>query len=171
MSNKLNRDQILTNILQTLIDGWGRAAVIEALDRTASPKTGARSDLARPETVRSEPKAVQLVENLELPAPRKELLIQVARDFDAERAFPRMSDARAFLMSHHQNARDIKSRAQAFRKMIPILQKMSEKGLAKVIARSHHSGPAALDSISDAIRGAGEDLRGKNTADTSAQAE
>ena len=98
---------------------------------------------------------------------RKPLMLQLAAAFDAGTAFPRMSDVRAFLSSHHQNVKELRSREQAFRKMLPLLERMSEKGLAKVISRSEHSGPAELNSISDAIKNAGESLRGVPEGDDS----
>lgn len=162
MSVKLNRDAILREMLTTLVKGWGRKAVYDALNEI----------LGAPDTINnrpaanyshSEPRAVKLIEELPLSGDRKALLLQLARNFDGGTAFPKMSDVRAFLASHHQNSKDLKSRDQAFRKMVPLLAKMSEKGLMRVISRSQHSGPAELGSISDAIKGAGENLRGPNS--------
>jgi hypothetical protein len=104
--------------------------------------------------------AVTLVNGLKVPSERRALLQALAVRYDEGSAFPTLGDARAFLLSHHRGAKDIKSRSQAFKLMLPLLAQMSEKGLEKVISRSHHSGPADLDAISKAIRGAGEDMRG-----------
>ncbi len=166
MSTKLNRDAILREILRTLIDGWGRNAVYDALNEIAGAnKTEASPGRHVAEAAKIEPKAVQLVEDLPIAGDRKHLMLQLARAFDAGSAFPRISDVRAFLASHHQMAKELRSRDQAFRAMIPLLQRMSEKGLLKVMSRSHHSGPAELGSISDAIRDAGQNLRGSTTDD------
>jgi hypothetical protein len=161
MSSKLNREAILREMLATLVRGWGRTAIYDALDEIADvngthEKTG--SQTAR--TIRSEPKAVDLIEELQIVDERKQLLLQLARAFDARTAFPSTSDLRAFFASHHQNVKEIRSRTHAFRKMIPLLQRMSEKGLLRVISRAQYSGPADLGSISDAIKDAGQNLRG-----------
>lgn len=159
MAAKLNRDQILRGILQTLVDGWGQDAVKSALETIDTIATQNRKIAAADGTVSKATAAAQ-VEELPLPPERRLLLKTLAVRYDDGAAFPKLSDARAFLISHQRDAKEIKSRSQAFKRMLPILQQMSEKGLEKVISRSHHSGPAELDPISKAIRGAGEDMRG-----------
>jgi len=110
--------------------------------------------------VKSESLAVQMVADLPMPAQKKNLLLHLAERFDEGSAFPKVADVRSFLMSHHHDSKELKGRSQAFKRMLPVLSNMSEKGLEKVISRSYHSGPAELEAISDAIRGAGEHLRG-----------
>jgi len=160
MTTKLSRDSILREMLNTLVKGWGPKAVYEALDEVVGSSVAKSSSHQSSRVADSEPNAVQLVENLPIFGERKVLLIQFARDFDTGAAFPKIADIRAFLASHHRTSKDLRSRDQAFRRMIPLLAEMSEKGLMKVISRSQHSGPAELEAISDAIKGAGENLRG-----------
>ena len=169
---KLNRDEILRDILKTLVDGWGKGAVLAALEALDTAPTngdfnrgeGAAEDIARA--------AEKLVAEIELPSEHRQLMVDLARRFDDGGAFPKLGDVRSFLLSHQQNATGLKSRIQGFKRMLPILSRMSPKGLELLIARSHHSGPADLGEISDAIRGAGKDLRGtplavrKKTVDT-----
>jgi hypothetical protein len=100
---------------------------------------------------------------------KKKLLLQLAERYDEGSAFPKIADVRAFLMSHHHDAKGLNGRSQAFRRMLPVLSGMSEKGLEKVISRSHYSGPAELEPISNAIRGAGEDLRGAHRIEQQSQ--
>lgn len=158
---KLNRDEILRGLLQTLVDGYGYRTVEEALQQLAVPSDAQkqkRSNLPHGESPRG---AETLVAELDLPPDRKLLIAELAKRFDQGSSFPRMSDIRSFLLSHQQNANDLKGRVPAFKRMLIVLSAMSPKGLEKLISRSHHSGPADLGAISDAIRGAGEDLRGK----------
>lgn len=158
---KLKRDEILREILKTLVDGWGKGTVLaalEALDKAlpegnANRGEGAAEDIARG--------AEALVAEVELPSEHRQLMMDLARRFDDGGAFPKLGDVRSFLLSHQQNAIGLKSRVQGFKRMLPILSRMSPKGIEHLIARSHHSGPADLGEISDAIRGAGENLRGK----------
>lgn len=166
MSRKLKREEILREILVTLINGWGRKAVYDALDELVGPtKTKGVADKRSVDATHTEPKAVQLVENLQISEGRKILMLQLAEAYDAGSAFPRMSDVKAFLVSHQQSAKELRSRNQAFREMIPILEKMSEKGLLTLMSRSRYSGPADLGSISDAIKDVGQNLRGPSTDD------
>jgi hypothetical protein len=161
MSSKLNRDAILREMLGTLVRGWGKNTVYQALNEitedegaTPSLKTQAADVAGR------EPKAVDLVQDMPMASNRKILILQFARAFDAGVAFPRISDVKMFLASHHQSTRELRSRTQGFYKMIPILEKMSEKGLIKLMSRSKEFGLAELDSISDAIKNSGKVTRG-----------
>jgi hypothetical protein len=101
-----------------------------------------------------------LISNLELSPDRRAILVELAKRFDEGSAFPKLGDIRSFLLSHQRNGADLKGRIPAFRRMLPVLVEMSAKGLEKLLARAHHSGPVELSAISDAIRGAGENLRG-----------
>ncbi|WP_439538947.1 hypothetical protein [Sphingomonas sp.] len=157
---KLNRDEILHELLKTLVDGWGQSAVQAALDGLCSPVETAKRKRARSRDKPVFQRAVDLVEELKLPPDRDAILTELARRFDEGSAFPKIGDARSFLLSHHRNGTDLKGRIPAFKRMLPVLVEMSPKGLERLLARSHHSGPADLGEISDAIKGAGENLRG-----------
>lgn len=166
MSGKLTRDEILREMLETLVKGWGRKAVCDALDELVGPtKPKGATGKQSVQVAQSEIKAVQLVQDMRIPEERKQLILQFAKDYDAGTAFPRKSDVKTFLASHNQSPKELRSRNQAFSKMIPILKRMSEKGLLTLISRSRHSGPAELGSISDAIKYAGENLRGTSKDD------
>jgi hypothetical protein len=157
---RLNRNEVLQGILRSLVAGWGYSAVLASLETLESEEqTTSKSPSGRSAKDELSP-AVSLVNELDIPSGRKALLQTLAIHYDEGSAFPKLGDGRAFLLSHHRDAKDIKNRSQAFKRMLPLLVKMSEKGLEKVIARSHHSGPAELEPISKAIRGAGETLRG-----------
>lgn len=158
---KLNRDEILRGLLQTLLDGWGKSAVQAALDTLETPVQGDKRKRGERPVDNNARGAEALVAEMDLSPEHRNLLSDLARRFDEGRAFPTPGDIRSFLLSHQQDATELKSRVQAFKRMLPILSRMSPKGLERLIARSHHSGPADLGEISDAIRGAGEDLRGK----------
>ena len=156
---KLTRDEILRGLIQTLVDGWGHSAVQDALDGLGAAEADIRPRRAKSEPQPS-PKALEIIENLDLPSDRKPILAELAKRFDEGRAFPKLGDIKSFLLSHHRKGADLKGRLSGFNRMLPILVEMSPKGLEKLLTRSQHSGPADLAPISDAIRGAGENLRG-----------
>ena len=158
---KLTRDEILDGLLQTLVDGWGKTAVQAALDTLGTPKTGRASGREAGRSSSTGPRAVDLVAELNPPPDRAVPLNELAVRVDEGVAFPKIGDIRAFLLSHYRDGSDLKGRVGGFRRMLPVLAEMSPKGLEKLLSRSHHTGPADLGAISDAIRGAGEDLRGK----------
>lgn len=161
MTAKLNRDEILRGILQTLVEGWGLNTVQAALSDLDAPNAREKRDRKRlsPEIVSRG--AVAHVEELSISPEKMVPLLELAKRFDEGSAFPKMGDIRSFLLSHQQSAVELKGRVAAFKRMLPIMVEMSPKGLERLVSRSHHSGPADLAAISDAIRGAGEDLRGK----------
>lgn len=162
MRAKPNQTEILHDLLHTLVAGWGMGRVRDALNALEAESDGAPKT-ARPRKAQSDAQrrsAVALVEELDLTPERKALILALARAYDDESAFPTLGDARAFLLSHQRDAKDIKTRPQAFKRLLPLFTSMSEKGLETAIARSQHSGPADLDAISKAIRDAGETMRG-----------
>jgi hypothetical protein len=163
---KLNRNEVLRELLQTLVDGWGRNAVAAALtDLGICADLSNRRRAERPDRDgERERGAFALIAELELAPDRKVALSELAARFDEGIAFPKTGDIRRFLLAHQQNAAELEGRVAAFKRMLPVLSGMSPKGLEKLIARSHHSGPAELAAISEAIRGAGEELRGKPQA-------
>lgn len=157
---KLNRDEILRNMLQTLVDGWGSNAVQTALDALQTVHKTAKPRRPKASLEASGPSAIDLVAEVDMPRERKAIVNELAMRFDEGSAFPKLSDVRAFLLAHHRNGTDVKTRTVGFKRMLPVLAAMSPKGLEKLLARSHYSGPADLAPISDAIRGAGETMRG-----------
>lgn len=164
MAGKISRDEVLRGILRSLVDGWGYSAVQLSLENLEA-ETGTDQRPSRPrKSGIDRGSSIALVQRLSLPPEKTALLLALARQYEEGTAFPTLGDAKAFLLLHQRNAKDIKSRSQAFTRMLSVLARMSEKGLEKVISRSHHSGPAELESISMAIRGAGEAMRGPTSS-------
>lgn len=161
---KLNRDEILVGLLKTLVDGYGRPAIDRALQRLDG-KGEARQERAAQSEPEIQKGAERIVSEANIAPEKKPLIIEIARRFDEGSAFPKASDVRSFLISHHQTVGELKSRPASFRQMLPVLIAMSPKGLEKVLSRSQFSGPADLGAISDAIRGAGEEWRGRPATD------
>lgn len=156
MSN-INKDKILEEILLTLVAGWGKSKVQATLDQLSS-----RSKSSQPErSVRKKgsteevPDAVSYVEELDF-VENRSILLRFAEAFDNKRAFPTSTDIRQFLLSQNVYVKEVKSRNQAFRRILPVLQGMSSKGLLKALDRAQYSGPTRLDEISDAIKSAGQ---------------
>jgi hypothetical protein len=161
MSDQLSKAQVLHEMLDVLVKGWGRKAVQDALAAlypNSSPR-GVTKGQQKPELDRDS-KAFLLVTSLSLPEERRSLLIDIAKAFDNGSAFPKNSDVKAFLAAHNSPAKELRSRDHAFRLMLPIFARMSEKGLVRVLSASRHSGPAELASISVAIKDTGNDIRG-----------
>ena len=162
MSSKLTKPQLLQSFVDTLLQGWTKSEVLEAVEKHGSavqsekPPVGASSGLK--ERV-EEPRAKTMIEDLQLQEIRKIPLVKIASAFDDGKVLPQQSDIKRFLKQRNINAKGIKSRNQAFRRMIPALLKMSEKGLQKLLTEANFTGPAELSEISQAIRSTGADRR------------
>ncbi len=158
---KLNRDELLRAFVQTLIDGWGPTAVRQTLEELSGAPSTERQRRGVETPQAAVTTASMIVGEANVPVHLKDLLTDLAMRFDSGSAFPTMGDIRSFLVAHQRNGGDLKSRLSGFKRMLPVLTEMSPKGLEKLLSRSHHSGPADLGAIADAIRGTGEALRGR----------
>ncbi|MGY0482890.1 hypothetical protein [Endobacter medicaginis] len=160
-------EDALNRLLDTLIDVWGREAVAASLNRHAQAPINLPSARKKAGKARALKSAVSLVEEMEVDAIKREALLRLASAYDSGDAFPKVSDGRAFLSAHQKDAKNVSDRSQAFKRMLPILIEMSTKGLETLAERSHHSGPTQLEPISNAIREAGESMRGSQSAPVS----
>lgn len=159
MANLLTKDEILHETLQTLVRGYGRAAVSHALENLTHAPAFKESPRGKRVQVENEkPEAVDYVDSM-MPFPNSDLIRRFAEEYDRGAALPKSADIKRFFIENRIAADSPKSRNQAFRQILPVLRRMSDKGLLRLLSRSQYSGPAKLDEISEAIRGAGSDLR------------
>lgn len=152
MSSKINKEQILEDILRTLVAGWGRQGVKDALERVgAEPRDGAK--VPKPielEQTEEAPQAFEYARSRNFGANQR-LIEELAREYDEGKIFARNADIQNFLKSHGYRLRESKSRNQAFRLISSALANMSRKGVMGVIERARYSGPAKLEEVSEAI--------------------
>ena len=162
MSTKLTKPQLLQAFVDTLLQGWTKSEVIEAIENHGSDRSSrvsASSSTNAPKERAEEPRAKLMIEDLQLNETRRVPLVKIASAFDEGRVLSQQSDIKRFLEQRNINAKGISSRNQAFRRMIPALLKMSEKGLQRLLTEANFSGPAELSDISKAIRSTGAERR------------
>lgn len=162
MSTKLTKSQLLQALVNTLLQGWTKSEVLEAVENYGSDRSLRVSASASPSASKErveEPRAKLMIEDLQLHGSRKVSLVKIANAFDDGRVLSQQSDIKRFLEQRNINAKGISSRNQAFRRMIPALLKMSEKGLQRLLTEANFSGPAELSDISKAIRSTGAERR------------
>ena len=151
MSSKLNKEQILDQLIATLIAGWGRKGVEDSIVRVAGDREG---NLFSPKTASvqrsEEPQSYEYARSKDF-GPNQMIIEQFAADFDQRSVLPKTSDIQNFLKAHGVRAKEVKSRNHAFRLISGILGKMSQKGVLSAIERARFSGPAKLDEVSEAI--------------------
>lgn len=160
MAGKLTKSEILKELIETLLKGWPKSEIFAAIENASgsevnrgNAKQGSEAQAAE------EPRATIFIDQLRLPIERKEALLNVAKAFDAGHLLPTQGDIKRFLEQRSISAKDIKGRNQAFRRMMPVLVRMSDKGVQKLLTQAHLSGPAELSDISEAIKSSGSSLR------------
>lgn len=160
MSSKITKPQLLHELVTTLLRGWTKSEILAEIDAICGSipdKSGFVS--SEIEKKAEEPRARTMIEHLNLPPDRHEALVRIAIAFDRGEILPTQSDMKRFLEQRSIQAKDMKSRNQAFRRMIPALLKMSDKGLQRLLTQTNFSGPAELSDISNAIKLAGSSFR------------
>ena len=160
MSSKITKPQLLHELVVTLLRGWTKSEILAEIDAIGSnvpDGSGHRS--SEIEKKAEEPRARTMINDLQLPTDRHEALLRIATAFDRSEILTTQSDIKRFLEQRNIQAKDMKTRNQAFRRMIPALMKMSDKGLQRLLTQTNFSGPAELSDISDAIKLAGSSFR------------
>lgn len=159
MGGKLNKDEILSEMLTVLVRGWGVKAVRSAL-KAFEPESGVEDSDQVSVASETETDAVKIALNSSDLGDSRDLIIELAKAFDGGHAFPKNSDVKSFLAANGKHVKDIRSRNHAFRLLLPVIIRMSEKGLLRLLANSHYSGPTQLGLISEAIEDTGNSFRG-----------
>lgn len=167
---------LLLRILAPLVAEWGYEEVRRALTEVSEVTSAARSELALAEPLRREasanresrrskrPTAVDYVAKLDS-ADREDMnLLEIASRFDRRDFLPSMGDVREFLSMQGQEPTQMKDRSDAFRRILPVLQRLPRERLEHLANSASYSGPARLGPLSDAIRATGDALRRSENA-------
>jgi hypothetical protein len=163
--------EFLRELLVPLINQWGRDEVMSAIYDLDQLKSGGRSqpkvafkesqDLSdRKKSQSQRPNAVMIVERANVPREKRMLLINIASQFEHKTFLPTVSDVRNFLEMRGQDARSIKQRPEAFRKILKAIIDMPDESLERLSKSIRHSGPLQLGPLSDAIKAASASVRG-----------
>lgn len=160
------RVDLLRALLAALVDEWGYEVVSRRLDEfRAAGEVQPEGTLARQprggkaevgERVLEKPTACALAAKVSLPPGQKQLIRQLAMQYDGKQFLPTSGDIRYFFEVHGEVPPTAKQRSEAFRKVLRLLSTMSESALQKMIDADAHSGPSRLAPISEAMRGVGE---------------
>jgi len=166
MSEKrIARIGLLRTLLQTCVDEWGFEAVRDCLDAGILSKSdpgGGQSQKggsSRDVGVRlkpPKPTAISIAAKVNLPSIQKQLIQQLAEQYDDKHFLPTSGDIRYFFEAHGEIAPLVKQRIDSFRRVLKLLSTMPEAALRKMIEDDSHSGPSRLGPLSDAIRGVRE---------------
>ncbi len=163
--------EFLRELLAPLVKQWGCDEVIRAtyyLDQFESDSWSqkkeafeGRKELSdRKKSQSQRPNAVMIVERANVPREKRMLLINLASQFEHKAFLPTVSDVRNFLEMRGQDARGIKQRPEAFRKILKALIDTPDESLERLSKSIRHSGPSQLGPLSDAIKAASASVRG-----------
>jgi hypothetical protein len=163
---KLARVGLLKSILEAIVDEWGFEVVRDRLDEIKGSDAhhsigmqGQQGGVSGSEKAKRAPdkaSASTLAAKVSLPPGQKQLVQQLATQFDNKLFLPTAGDIRYFFEVHGEVAPAAKQRSESFRKVLRLLSSMSESALRKMIEDDAHSGPSRLAPLSEAMRGVGE---------------
>lgn len=130
--------------LESLLDSAGPQA--SASRRKRVPRSGAGKGRSKRKS------AVEYVEAMNVPETRKCVMRSIAKRFDEKRFLPTISDVRYFADIHGVDAATFRSRGTVIPRLFSLLSSMEEGRLRWIERDGMFSGPANLDSFSDAIK-------------------
>lgn len=166
MKNKATSGfDLLQSLLRLLVNEWGGEAVKKCLDeislhKNASEVVGGFGGVIHERNKKNpsakKPTAVLIASRANLPPEKKDLIITIAERYDEKTFLPSQGDVKFFFEAYGEGVPHVRQRIDAFRTIIRLLSGMTEGALRNILENSIHSGPASLDSLSDAMRGAGE---------------
>lgn len=170
MSNKPRRS-FLRSILSAVIEEWGYEAARESLDEIAGRPSsqshepqaksgrGTRSDPGG--RAREKPTASTMAANMSLPPTQKQLIQELAIQYDDKKFLPTAGDVRYFFEVHGEVPPSGKQRRELFRRVLKLLSTLPDSALKKILEERVHTGPSRLAPLSEAMRRVGEQRTGR----------
>lgn len=157
-----NSDHLLSDMIQVLVNAYGRDAVRQAVETTGDEMRGGRTQPGRvgvsqsslaPDQRKRAPKitALELAKRVNVPISRRNHVEEIAKRFDQRAFLPTSADAREFLILAGKKPKAIKDRSDAFKQVLTVLLQVPTERLAGIVGSSAYSGPSELSAISDAI--------------------
>jgi len=148
--------KLLESLLDTLINNWGRDAVVSILQTSQNgSKSSDKEKAKRP--VRPAP--VKQVADLTLAKDRKRLLLKIAEQYQGKRMFEKVGEAKSYLSMRGIDVSDLKTRPDVFPKFLNLLLEMPNKTLEKIVKEGLEVKPSTLGNLSDAMRNVGHSIR------------
>lgn len=157
---------VLRKIIEALVEEFGADRVYRTLDGVINGGLERDAPKARPSKGVAERKktGVDLVESLDgIDDEKRILLLRLAKRFDSREFVLSSSDYRRFMGDYGQRAVATKSRIDAFRHILRVAVKISADELRRLSESTAYSGPARLDTISEAISSRGASIRSSDS--------
>jgi hypothetical protein len=159
----MSRDRLLMNLVRVLVEEWGVDGVqraLKSMEQSTQSVLGREAPHSEPKSsVRIKPTAFEQASRVRGQPVFRELLSEIAKQFDQKTFLPTIGDARHFLEMRGKEISPTVSRAEVFRKILDELEEMEVDELRIVAARARNSAPSQLAPLSKAIRSAGAALR------------
>lgn len=157
-----NSDHLLSDMIQVLVNAYGRDAVRHAVEATVNEMRGdraqaGRSGVSQPSLALEQRKrvpkttALEIAKKFNIPNSRRNQVEEIAERFDKRVFLPTSADAREFLILAGKKPKAIKDRSDAFKQILTVLLQIPTERLAGIVGSSAYAGPSDLSAISDAI--------------------
>jgi hypothetical protein len=164
-STTSSENQLLDELLKTLLHRWGGAVVRRHLD-VLEGKQGTRAKSRQIENRSKGVRRLTAYEYVEKRAQafpeRREALLELASRFDKKRFLPTVADVRNFLNTKEPDRKMIERREAAIAKIFQVLQSLSTEQLQGILRDENYAGPSRLGPLSEAIRESGAMRLGKD---------
>jgi len=159
------KTSLLFNLLTVLVQNFGHAEVERCLSRMTSGYTNAprAAPKEKKRSIRAH-KAKDFVEKLVSEPGRKDLLLQIAEQFDRKNFLPRIGDVQHFLKMRGHGPISARNRNEAFRALLVAIENLPANDLEKLARESAHMGPSQLGPLSDAIAATRSAIRSEDKA-------
>lgn len=168
-----SRKLLLSNLLQALVQEWGRQEVEAALRELSDVTQGIhhRSVVihrkSRIAPRKSRMSASEQVARAQLLDTQRAPIRELALRFDSKQFLPSVSAVREFLFMMGGRPVGVKDRSDSFRSVLDALSRLPEERLRRLVDSAIHSGPAQLGPLSEAIAAASVSLPRKREPDAS----
>ena len=156
----------LRKILSALVEDYGYQSVRTCLEDCAAGRrklkvTGESTSVGNNKTrARPRPRAMEVVENLEIgDQEKKQILVALAREFEEKSFMPNVNNVRAFLTRQGQDASRVKSRQQAVTAVFRCLADWETQSLFEFQKKGSYGGPKSLAAIAETIEKVGQQNR------------
>lgn len=150
------KGSLLKSLLIALVREWGHAHVMAAL---VGLKDSAETTNVKPRSDKKKSSPVEILERTEIPADKRELLLELTKRFMEKNFLPALNDVKIFLEIKGVETLTLKHRSDAYKKVLASLLDESVEQLKELVDSRSYSGPSRLGPLSDAIRESGALLR------------
>jgi hypothetical protein len=156
---------VLSDLLKLVINHWGAKAVFSELHRIdpdAAERYGQGVGRGQTGSAKRRLTPTELARKLDIPSKRRAAIVDIAALYETKAFLPTIGDVRMFLEAREISANELKSRDQAFRHILKLLEPLPQRDIEQIRNSATHSGPMRLAPLAEAIGAASDEIRARS---------